>query len=159
MHFLHQCPETNQWRCGNNRWYFSGVAISKKWLAFYKRKVKAATDKVFLGYSGWGEGQLETELKDGSWLAASGNKGPYFTLTPTLSGAMPLNNSAANTSKSSTTLAIRNSTDFEFYYSPAINKMARSLRLSREDQFVLHTCTYETISADLRRKIFLTLKW
>jgi putative transcriptional regulator len=36
--------------------------------------------RLFLGYAGWGPGQLESELEDGSWLPARGSAARVFQL-------------------------------------------------------------------------------
>lgn len=38
----------------------------------------ASNVKLFLGYSGWDEGQLEKEIEEGSWLVADGNSKLVF---------------------------------------------------------------------------------
>lgn len=39
---------------------------------------------LFVGYSGWGEGQLEQELEEGAWLVADGNADIVFDTKPTV---------------------------------------------------------------------------
>jgi putative transcriptional regulator len=38
--------------------------------------------RVFVGYSGWGPGQLESEIATGSWLVVSGSQEDAFTHDP-----------------------------------------------------------------------------
>lgn len=38
--------------------------------------------KLFLGYSGWDEGQLEKEIEDGAWLVANANENLVFEVSP-----------------------------------------------------------------------------
>ncbi len=42
-----------------------------------------AAARVFLGYAGWGEGQLDGEVAEGAWFPLSAQPGDIFTETPT----------------------------------------------------------------------------
>ncbi|HEY1834655.1 MAG TPA: YqgE/AlgH family protein [Solirubrobacteraceae bacterium] len=41
-----------------------------------------ARGRVFAGYAGWGEGQLDAELSNGDWIALDGRPGDVFTDQP-----------------------------------------------------------------------------
>lgn len=49
-------------------------------LAIYIRNKEILSNQVrfFIGYSGWGEGQLDDEMKDKSWLTTGGNRKLVF---------------------------------------------------------------------------------
>lgn len=43
-----------------------------------------ARARVFAGYSGWGEGQLEAEIDEGAWILESAREEDVFTTAPEL---------------------------------------------------------------------------
>lgn len=73
LHFLHQCPDlieggveiTNGIYWGGN---FEQVAALIK-----KGELESSMIRFYLGYSGWGEEQLDSELSEKTWLTTQGN--------------------------------------------------------------------------------------
>jgi len=73
LHFLHQCPHlieggveiTNGIYWGGN---FEQVADLIK-----KGELEAGMIRFYLGYSGWGEEQLDNEMNEKTWLTTQGN--------------------------------------------------------------------------------------
>ncbi len=43
---------------------------------------RLAALRVYAGYTGWGDGQLEGEIEEGSWHVVSAQPGDLFTATP-----------------------------------------------------------------------------
>jgi putative transcriptional regulator len=82
IHFLHQYPELLD---GCNKVgegvYWGGNFETLKALL---KNNSINTDKVkfFLGYSGWGNGQLNTELDEKSWLTVNANEKLIFDTPP-----------------------------------------------------------------------------
>jgi putative transcriptional regulator len=78
IHFLHTCPGL----------ITSGIEIIDGiyWGGDFEEAVNLIrNDKItqnqirfFIGYSGWGEGQLQSELKEKSWLITTANKKLVF---------------------------------------------------------------------------------
>ncbi|MBL7702622.1 MAG: YqgE/AlgH family protein [Ferruginibacter sp.] len=74
IHFLHQCPElipdsvkvTDDIFWGGN---FETVSALIKSNSINLKKIK-----FFIGYSGWGDGQLSEEMKEKSWLTVGANQ-------------------------------------------------------------------------------------
>ncbi len=77
VHFLHKCPEqiggieiTDGIFWGGD---FEVVATLIK-----ENSIRNNDIRFFIGYSGWGEGQLEEELKDKSWITREGTQQLVF---------------------------------------------------------------------------------
>ena len=78
IHFLHQYPDLIPESCkiGNNIYWggnFETVTALIKNNSIDFNKIK-----FFVGYSGWGDGQLTDELKEKSWLTASATQDLVF---------------------------------------------------------------------------------
>lgn len=78
IHFLHQYPDLipDAQKIGNDI-YWGGNFESLS--ALIKNKsIDPGKIKFFVGYSGWGDGQLSDELKEKSWLTVSATKNLVF---------------------------------------------------------------------------------
>jgi len=68
IHFLHRCPGliTGGEEIANN--IFWGGEFDELVSLLQNDKLAQTDVRLFLGYSGWGEGQLQDELKEKTWL-------------------------------------------------------------------------------------------
>ena len=67
IHFLHRCPS----QVGGvevDKGIFWGGDFSKALKLIKEKEVDPNDIRFFLGYSGWGEGQLDGELAEKSWI-------------------------------------------------------------------------------------------
>ena len=81
VHFLHNIPELIPGGSAVPEGLFLGGKIESlgDWMA--ENQGQGATQKslaLFVGYSGWGAGQLDQELAEGSWLVLPGEKSLPF---------------------------------------------------------------------------------
>ncbi len=85
LHFLHQCPEQIPGGMEVTEGIFWGGDFEVVLTLLKENKLSKNDIRFFLGYSGWGEGQLEEEMKEKSWITSDANKQLVFTLnTPQL---------------------------------------------------------------------------
>ena len=78
LHFLHRCPDliedgilvTDQIYWGGN---FETVIE-----LLHQNRLKQNDIRFYIGYSGWGQGQLEDELKAKSWITSQGSSKLIF---------------------------------------------------------------------------------
>lgn len=82
LHFLHRIPSL----IDDSKEVAEGVYWSQDFntiITLIKEgKVKQADIRFYLGYSGWSEGQLEMEIKEKTWIIATGEARMVFTDTP-----------------------------------------------------------------------------
>jgi putative transcriptional regulator len=80
LHFLHRCPgqipggielTDGIFWCGD----FDNVLQLLK-----EKKIQQQHIRFFLGYSGWGEGQLDGELKEKSWITRNASRQIVFNI-------------------------------------------------------------------------------
>jgi putative transcriptional regulator len=82
IHFVHQYPDLipGSYRVDNDIYWggnFETVAALIKNNSIDLNKIK-----FFIGYSGWSDGQLNTELDEKSWLTVAATKKLVFNTTP-----------------------------------------------------------------------------
>ena len=68
MHFIHRCPEKIEGGIplGEGVFWGGDFDMVKELVNTYQLNNNKI--KFFIGYSGWGEGQLEDELKENTWI-------------------------------------------------------------------------------------------
>lgn len=62
--------------------YLTGSSEILRKLIQEQAESKASRFRLFLGYAGWGPGQLEKEISDSSWITAPLNRELIFDTTP-----------------------------------------------------------------------------
>lgn len=79
MHFLHTLGEAVPGSMEVEEGIYWGGDLSVIAEMIRQGKVKAGELRFFLGYSGWGAGQLDAELKENSWMIGKVN--PQVVMT------------------------------------------------------------------------------
>lgn len=82
VHFVHQYPDliTDAYKVGEDIYWGGNFETVK---ALIKNKqISTSHIKFFIGYSGWGNGQLTAEMDEKSWLTVSATKKLVFNTTP-----------------------------------------------------------------------------
>ncbi len=78
VHFLHQCPELITGGVEITDGIFWGGEFEEAAMLIQHKKISQNQVRFFVGYSGWGEGQLNDELKEKTWLTSFGNRRLVF---------------------------------------------------------------------------------
>jgi putative transcriptional regulator len=71
LHFIHSCPEkiTGGLAIGNGLYWGGDFELLKAEINNYN--ILDSEIKFFIGYSGWVKGQLESEIKENSWIISN----------------------------------------------------------------------------------------
>lgn len=82
IHFIHQYPESipDAHQLSNDV-FWGGDFEAVKLLLIHNR-IDLKKIKFFMGYSGWGAGQLASEIKENTWLTTLSNKQLLFNTDP-----------------------------------------------------------------------------
>lgn len=80
LHFLHQYPDLipDTVKIGNNIYW--GGNFESLTALIKSNSIDASRIKFFVGYSGWGDGQLSGELNEKSWLTVSATRNLVFDI-------------------------------------------------------------------------------
>ncbi len=78
IHFLHQSPQFITGGIEVTDGIYWGGEFEEVVEAINLGKLTSQMIRFYLGYSGWGDGQLNGEMKENSWLVTDGNKRLVF---------------------------------------------------------------------------------
>ena len=78
LHYLHQCPELIPGGVEVIDGIYWGGEFEVVLNLLTEKKISSANIRFFVGYSGWGQGQLEEELKIRSWITTDATRQLIF---------------------------------------------------------------------------------
>ncbi len=81
LHFLHQCPHLIAGGIEVTDGIFWGGDFEEVLALLKEKKINKNDIRFFLGYSGWGEGQLSMELEEKSWISREATKQFVFNMS------------------------------------------------------------------------------
>ena len=82
IHFLHQYPELIPDSLKTAEGIYWGGNFETVVALIKNKSINLKKIKFFIGYSGWGDGQLVDELKEKSWLTAEATQKLVFNTPP-----------------------------------------------------------------------------
>ena len=71
VHFIHQCPDFISDGIEIKKGIFWGGNFEQVKALLHANSLTKKDIRFFVGYSGWSEGQLESEIEDKSWITRS----------------------------------------------------------------------------------------
>ncbi len=78
VHFLHKCPDLIPGGAEVGDGIFWGGDFEEAAALIKAKRLRNSDIRFFIGYSGWGEGQLAEELKSKSWITREGTQDLVF---------------------------------------------------------------------------------
>ena len=70
VHFIHRCPELIADGQEVAKGIYWGGNFETLKVLIANKSIQPSDIKFFIGYSGWGEGQLGTEMKENTWIVS-----------------------------------------------------------------------------------------
>ncbi len=80
LHFIHRCPDKITGGIELTDGIFWGGDFEEVLSLLKAKKLQQNDIRFFLGYSGWGEGQLNGELEGKSWITRPANRQLVFNM-------------------------------------------------------------------------------
>jgi putative transcriptional regulator len=80
LHFLHQCPELIPGGLEVVDGIYWGGDFENVLELLRSKQIGKKDIRFFLGYSGWSDGQLDSELKEKSWITRAASRALVFNL-------------------------------------------------------------------------------
>lgn len=78
VHILHKCPELIPGGAEISDGIYWGGDFEEVATLIKEKRLRNSDVRFFIGYSGWGEGQLEEELKQKSWITRESSSNIVF---------------------------------------------------------------------------------
>lgn len=78
LHYLHTCPQEIPGGIEVIDGIYWGGDFAATLDAIQSKSISEKDIRFFIGYSGWGKGQLEEEMKEKSWITNDGSKKIVF---------------------------------------------------------------------------------
>jgi putative transcriptional regulator len=78
VHFLHKCPDLIEGGMEISDGIYWGGDFEEVATLIKEQRISLNDIRFYIGYSGWGEGQLEAEIKEKSWIARDCNQRLVF---------------------------------------------------------------------------------
>jgi putative transcriptional regulator len=82
LHFIHQCPDLIPESCKVGKDIYWGGNFESVSALIRSNSLDQSKIKFFIGYSGWGTGQLDEEMKEKSWLTLPATRNLVFASKP-----------------------------------------------------------------------------
>ena len=78
LHFIHHCPEQITGGIEIMKGVYWGGDFTDVINLLFRQELRPNQIRFFLGYSGWGEAQLQQEIEDKSWIISECNRRLLF---------------------------------------------------------------------------------
>jgi len=82
LHFIHQCPHLITGGIEIIKGVYWGGDFAEVFNLLINKQIEPHQIRFFVGYSGWGTGQLKEEIDDKSWILSTASKRILFKTPP-----------------------------------------------------------------------------
>jgi len=82
LHFIHQCPQLITGGIEIIKGVYWGGDFAEVFNLLMNKQIEPHQIRFFIGYSGWGVGQLKEEIQEKSWILSNASKRILFRTRP-----------------------------------------------------------------------------